>query len=250
MRHSEYIKILLNKRENETKQIDPIHERGESLSSPPGATSLEENRIITEYMEHRNLQQVVSSMPGTKKPILLKKFFKRKRNQQVIVYTNIKADTVEITGKVSAIGRDFVMLTNLKDRIWIPYSAIESANIPAGVPNYDNSHQYFIYDNDLKRKLMTSFGETVSQRDALLQQFFEETLMTNLNSLEGMWVKVLTRNETFYGKIASSSHNGLVLRDFNNEVSIEWESLSMLASIRLFQRLFMICKNLLRGYQN
>jgi ribosome maturation factor RimP len=98
------------------------------LSSPPGAASLEENRIINEYMEHRNLQQVASSIPCTKKQILLKKFFKRKRNQQVIVYSNIKAEQVVITGKVSAIGRDYVMLTNLKERIWIPYSAIESAN--------------------------------------------------------------------------------------------------------------------------
>lgn len=248
LRHSDYIKLLLEKRKEEIRQIDPIHERGDRFTSPPGATSLEENRIITEYMEQRNLHKVINSIPEIKKPILLKKFFKMKRNQQVIIYTNYIAEIMEVTGKVSAVGRDFVMLTNLKNRIWIPYTAIESANIPAGVPNYDNSHQYFIYDNDLKRKLTTDFGETVAKRNVLVQQFFEESLMTNLNNLAGIWVKVVTQGETYFGKISSVSENRLTLGKTSKQMQIDSKSVIQITSLRLLQRLSMVGKNLLMRF--
>jgi len=247
MRHSDYIKILLDKRKSETRKIDPIHERGEFITSPPGATSLEEIRIITEYIEQRNLHKLINSLPEAKKPILLKKFFKMKRNQQVIVYLTIQEDTVEITGKVSAVGRDFVLLTNLKNRIWIPYTAINSANIPTGVPNYDNSHQYFIYDNDLKRNLITNFGETVSKREVLVQQFFEESLMTNLLNVEGMWIKAVTKEKTCFGKIVSASEAGVVLNNGFTQVRIEWSSILLMYSMRLSHRLYMMSKNLLKS---
>ena len=88
------------------------------------------------------------------------------------------------------------MLTNLKKRIWIPYTAIESATIPFGFPSYSNTHQHFIYDNQLQQKLVLQFGETVAKREALIQQFFEESLQTNLNSWKGMWVEVKTAEKS------------------------------------------------------
>lgn len=245
MRHSDYIKVLLEKRLKEKRHIDPIHERGDSITSPPGATSLEENRLIMEYMEQKNLQKVISSIPEAKKPILLRKFFKMKRNQEVMIYISSK-DTQVVSGKVTSVGRDFVLVTNLKDRIWIPYRTIESATVPSGVPNYENSHQNFIYDNDLKRKLITNFGETVSKRDVLIRQFFEESFMTNLKNLEGIWVKAVMDGKTSFGRIRSVSEKGFVLDNGLNRVEIGWTSIQLLYSMRFFHRLYLISKNMFK----
>jgi hypothetical protein len=247
MRHSDYIKVLLDKRKDEIRQIDPIHEVGDRITSPPGATPMEESRFISEYMEQKNLHTVVNAKPEMKKPLLLKKFFKMRRNQEVIIYILSKGDTSEITGKVSAIGRDFVMLTSLKDRIWIPYKAIQSANIPAGVPTYEGAHQNFIYDNDLKKKLTTNFGETVSKRDVLVQQFFEETLMTNLNRWQGGWVKLLTIEKAYWGKIVTASDKSLIIKPLMDPIEIELNQITQIYSMRLLMRLYMAGRKMLKN---
>jgi hypothetical protein len=248
MRHSEYIKVLLEKRKHEIRQIDPIHEAGNHITSPPGAAPLEENKFIANYIEQRNLHTVINAVPELKKPLLLKKFFKMKRNQEVIVYIASNGVTSEITGKVSAIGRDFVMLTNLKDRIWVPYLAIQAANIPAGVPTYENSHQNFIYDNDLKWKLMTNFGETVAKRDVLVQQFFEETLMTNLDKWQGLWVKIYTLEKTYWGKIISASDQRVIIKPLTDHIKIELNQITHIYSMRLLMRLYMMGKNMFKSF--
>lgn len=248
MRHSDYIKVLLDKRKDEIRQIDPIHEVGNRITSPPGATPLEEQRFISDYMEQTNLHTVVNAIPEMKKPLLLKKLFKMKRNQEVIVYIVSQGVTSEIYGRVSAIGRDFVMLTNLKNRIWIPYNAIQSANIPAGIPTYDSAHQNFIYDNDLKRKLTTNFGETVAKRDVLVQQFFEETLMTNLGRWRGVWVKVITIEKAYWGKIISASDKSVMIKPLTDSIEIELNQITHIYSMRLLMRLYMMGKNMLKNF--
>lgn len=248
MRHSDYIKVLLAKRKDENRQIDPIHEVGDRITSPPGATPLEESRFISEYMEQKNLHTVVTAKPELKKSLLLKKFFKMRRNQEVIIYILSKDETCEITGKVSAIGRDFVMLTSLKDRIWIPYKAIQSANIPAGVPTYESAHQNFIFDNDLKTKLTTNFGETVSKREVLVQQFFEETLMTSLDRWQGIWVKVITLKNTYWGKIISASDKSVMIKPLRDSIEIELNQITHIYSMRLLMRLYMMGKNMLKNF--
>jgi ribosome maturation factor RimP len=170
-----------------------------------------------------------------------------RRNQEVIIYILSKGDTSEITGKISAIGRDFVMLTSLKNRIWIPYNAIQSANIPSGVPTYESAHQNFIYDNDLKRKLTTNFGETVSKRDVLVQQFFEETLMTSLDRWQGIWVKVITLENTYGGKIISASDKSVMIKHLKDPIEIELNQITHLYSMRLLMRLYMVGKNILKN---
>lgn len=168
---------------------------------------------------------------------MLKRFFKMKRNQQVVIYSKIADETIHTLGKVSAIGRDFVMVTNLKDRIWLPYHAIESANIPPGVPNFSNSHQYFIYDNDLKRKLLYNFGETVSKRDVLIQQFYEESLATNLRSWKDTWVKIRTDTDTVYGKITDTDKQTLLLSLFNEQTKVDLKHIASVQSIRFLSLL-------------
>ncbi len=184
-----------------------------SFSSPTSAVSEEETRILTEYIAQKNLFKVTNLDESRRKPLVLKQFFKMKRNQQVVV-TSIIGEDIPVTteGKVATIGRDFVMLTDLKKRIWIPYSAIQSATIPFGFPTYSNTHQHFIYDNNLQQKLVLQFGETVAKKDVLIRQFFEESLQTNLHFWKGIWIEIRTADNIFFGKIASVTKADVILR--------------------------------------
>ncbi|EPD54107.1 hypothetical protein MHH33_06320 [Paenisporosarcina sp. FSL H8-0542] len=184
-----------------------------SFSSPTSAVSEEETRILSEYIAQKNLFKVTSQDESRRKVLFLKQFFKMKRNQQVVVSSVIEKDIPLTTeGKVATIGRDFVMLTDLKKRLWIPYRAIQSATIPFGFPTYSNTHQHFIYDNNLQQKLVLQFGETVAKKDVLIRQFFEESLQTNLHSWKGIWVETRTADNIFFGKIASATKADLILQ--------------------------------------
>lgn len=248
MRHSDYIKNLLEERRNEVREVDPIHESGNHITSPPGATTLEENKIIAEFLEQKNLHTLVNAVPEFKKTLILKKFFKMKRNQEVIVYVDYHGKTREISGKVNSIGRDFVILTNLKDRFWLPYQTVISANSPAGVPTYENTHQNFIYDNDLKRKLTTNFGETVAKRDVLIEQFFEESLVSSLDRWRGIWVRVVTPDETVFGRLISVSDEGVVLKPVSSMKQIDFDQIAIITSVRLYIRILMIGKRLMKSF--
>lgn len=184
-----------------------------SFSSPTSAVSEEETRILSEYIAQKNLFKVTSQDESRRKVLFLKQFFKMKRNQQVVVSSVIEKDIPLTTeGKVATIGRDFVMLTDLKKRLWIPYRAIQSATIPFGFPTYSNTHQHFIYDNNLQQKLVLQFGETVAKKDVLIRQFFEESLQTNLHFWKGIWVETRTADNIFFGKIASATKADLILQ--------------------------------------
>lgn len=243
VRLSDYISTLKEKRNKEIIRGDEISEISTELTSPLGATSTEEIRIFNEYMEQVNLLNITKAAPEKKKKILiLRKFFKMKRNQQVIIYSLIGNENIQTFGKVNAIGRDFVMVTNLNERIWLPYHFIESANIPSGIPTFSNSHQYFIYDNDLRRKLLYNFGETVANRDVLKQQFYEESFVTNLKSWRKTWVKIQTDKEILYGKIQSVTPKKLELFFLNEKIEVELKRIVLVKSMRFFNLLFMLGK--------
>ena len=156
-----------------------------------------------------------------------------KKTQKVVVYIEIGEETQKIIGRVNTIGRDFVMLTNINERIWLPYSAVHSANLLTGTPNFTNSHQYIIYDNDLKNKLLYNFGETVSKREELIRQFYEESLVTNLKTWGSIWVKIRTDKETIFGKIQNADHDKLQLTFLNKGTEIKLDQISAIHSIRL-----------------
>lgn len=192
-----------------------------SFSSPTSAVSEEETRILSEYIAQKNLFKVTSQDESRRKVLFLKQFFKMKRNQQVVVSFVIEKDIPLTTeGKVATIGRDFVMLTDLKKRLWIPYRAIQSATIPFGFPTYSNTHQHFIYDNNLQQKLVLQFGETVAKKDVLIRQFFEESLQTNLHFWKGIWVETRTADNIFFGKIGSATKADLILQLSKKKVSV------------------------------
>lgn len=239
MRMDEYNRLLLEQREKETRKKDIINQinltKGEGLTSPTTSTSTEDTRLFMEYTDRANLLNISKSKPEIGKVLALRKFFKTKRNQQVEIYSTCGDKPNYLEGKVSAVGRDFVMITNLKERLWIPYSVIDSANIPFGVPNYSNSHQHYIFDNNLRKNLVSNFGATVSKKDTLRQQFYEETLYTNLSTWKGTWVEVIHgSNKKAIGKIVNAEKTDLLVRSYRNEEVILLSDIHLIKTIRFW----------------
>lgn len=240
LRFNEYVKKLLKNRKkemihkNEKKSSDLNMEIG--LPSPTSAVSSEETRILMEYMGQSNLFNLIAADQSKRKVLTLKKFFRMKRNQQVEVYTNHGDEVIYTEGKVTAIGRDFVTLSNLKHRIWIPFHSISSANTPYGYPNYSNSHQNYLYDNNLRKKLLLNFGETVARKDELIQQFCEESLQTNLQTWKNSWIEVrINESEKVSGKIIEVEKDELVMKTSKNDVRVPIGAIKYIQSLRLLQ---------------
>ncbi|WP_245618106.1 hypothetical protein [Domibacillus tundrae] len=214
------------------KQAQAVHMQ--AFSSPTSSAPEHETRILTEYISMQNLVNIAEHNEALRKTLFLKKFFMVKRNQFVSVSSLIKKNQTKISeGKVDAIGRDFVLLTNLKKRIWIPYTAIHEATIPFGYPNYSSPHQHFIYDNDLQRKLVLEFGETVCKKQALIQQFFQESLQTSLSSWKGTWVEVRTPEQRTSGKISETTAKELILHSFKTKKMVLLKDIQYISTIRM-----------------
>ena len=151
-------------------------------TSPASSLPLHELKMLQEYIHGANLQNLGVILPNSKKQLILIKFFKMKKNQLVEVYSRNGEEVIHTIGKVNTVGRNFVMLKTLFTRIWIPYAAIHSAKSPFGIPDVPNVHQHNVIDTELRRKLLQNFGEVVSGKEVLRQQFYEELLETNLKS--------------------------------------------------------------------
>jgi hypothetical protein len=210
-------------------------EENEPLTSPHSAMSDEELRVFLPYMHSQNAFLVTKQIPDRKKNLMLRMFLRSKRNQIAVIRmhehpVNKEVRGLELSGKVSAVGRDFVLLTTLRKKIWIPYTFVHSANIPTGVPDYSNSYQQVIYDNKLKQKLLLGFANTVKNRDELIQQFYEESLQTNLIKWIGTTVSILTtENGLTFGKIIEVNEHKALLSLLGTKKS------ALLSSIRMIE---------------
>ena len=153
-----------------------------AYTSPASSLPLHELKMLQEYIHGANLQNLGAILPNSKKQLILIKFFKMRKNQLVEVYSRNGEEVIHTIGKVNTVGRDFVMLKTLFTRIWIPYATIHSAKSPFGVPDVPSVHQHIVFDVELRNKLLVNFGEVVSRKEELRQQFYEELLETNLNS--------------------------------------------------------------------
>ena len=153
-----------------------------AYTSPASSLPLHELKMLQEYIHGVNLQNLGTKLPQSKKQMILMKFLKMKKNQLVEVYSRNGEEVIHTIGKVNTVGRNFVMLKTLFTRIWIPYAAIHSAKSPFGIPDVPNVHQHNVIDTELRRKLLQNFGEVVSGKEVLRQQFYEELLETNLKS--------------------------------------------------------------------
>ena len=165
--------------------------KGEAgYTSPASSLPLHELKMLQETIHGMNLQNLGQKIPHSKQQMVLLKFFKSKKNQLVEVYSRNGEEVLHTVGKVNVIGRNFVMLKTLFTRIWIPYTAIHSAKSPFGLPDVPGTHQHVIIDQELRRKLLTNFGQTVAGKEVLRQQFYEEYLETNLKSWHGTFLTI------------------------------------------------------------
>lgn len=220
-----------------------------AFSSPTSNGPDEQTRVLTDYIGQKNLFKIAGIHEPIRKSLTLKKFFKSKRNQQVVIASRGEMDDcLETEGKVAAIGRDFVMLTNLQKRIWIPFTYIETANIPFGFPSYSNTHQHHLYDNHLQKRLTLRFGETVNEREALVQQFFEESFRTNFLSWKGTRVEVISREETVSGKIVNTTKSELELTSFGTVRKIPLENIRFVSTFSFVSYLKKELRTLLRSW--
>lgn len=211
----------------------------EGFTSPASSRPSYELKMLQQYIHGVNLQQLSEHLPDRKKQIMLIKFLKHKRNQQVEIFYKVGEEIQGALGKVNSVGRDFVILTTLGERIWIPYDNIESAQTPFGVPEVSSTHQHIVFDDNLRQKLLTDFGKTVAGQDALKQQFFEETFETNLRTWKGTRVTVVTRDKAVIGKIVESK-SGQVTLDrglmaFGQKTVLTMTEIQYIRSVRAMQ---------------
>ncbi|CAM4462030.1 hypothetical protein [Paenibacillus tarimensis] len=168
----------------------------------PSASSsmpLHELMLRKESRHDLNLQQLSQAIPGKRNDLNLLQFFKHRRYQQVVVSWSSCDEQQESRGKVVLIGRNFVILSNLLQRFWLPFSVIKSAYIPYDLPNLSSSsHQHVVFDHRLRRQLMNDFGKTVSGRYELVSRFYEQSLQGYLKSFEGKWLRVQTSAGSSY----------------------------------------------------
>jgi ribosome maturation factor RimP len=246
IRLSEYLNKL-NESEVENSK-NPSQQKIE-LTSPHSAMSDEELRVFLPYMHGRNAFLVTEKIPERKKNLMLRIFLRSKRNQYVEVKQKYEKNKIEFqkenTGKVTAVGRDFVMLTTVRKKRWLPFTYIESANVLSGFPDYTNSYSQVYYDNDLKKKLRTQFATTVASKDELIQQFYEETLFTNLKKWRGTNVLIATvQNDFLYGKLSSISENSLTITSLTFKNEIPLSSIVMMETVSPMKTLFYVIKNI------
>ncbi len=190
----------------------PDLKKEEGYTSPASSLPAHELKMLQEYIHSVNLQNLGNRLPHARQQMLLLKFFKSKKNQQVEMYSRNGEEVIHTLGKVSVVGRDFVMLRTLLTRIWIPYTSIHSAKSPFGVPDIPGTHQNIVIDEELRRKLLTNFAETVAEKEALRQQFYEELLETNMKTWIGSKLTVYA-GSNFSGKLRGVKQGKLIFKD-------------------------------------
>lgn len=223
----------------------PELKKNDGFTSPASARPLHELKMLQEYIHSANLNNLGATLPNSKQQMILLKFFKSKKNQQVEVYSRHHDEVIHTIGKVAVVGRDFVMLRTLFTRIWIPYAHIHSAKTPFGLPDVPGTHQHVVIDGELRRKLLTNFAVTVAQKETLRQQFFEELLETNLKVWMGTRLTIYS-DTILPGKIRNVSKGKLELNEKNIRIcSIHYIKQTRFTSFfqRLFAKYFHTSKN-------
>lgn len=217
-------------------------------TSPASPRPLHELKMLQEYIHGANLQNLGAVLPNRKKQLILIKFLKSKKNQVVEIYSKTGEEVIHTIGKVTTIGRDFVMIQTLFTRFWIPFAAIQTAKSPFGLPDIPGSHQQVVIDEELRRKLLTNFGEVVSGKQTLRQQFFEELLETNLKSWKGTNLTIHT-SKIYNGKLKEVSAGQLLLSKQEKKIPIKnINYMKQTRFISFIQRIF--SKNFFRKKSN
>lgn len=233
--------------EHAFEKRNPELEKDNRYTSPASALPLYELKMLQEYIHDGNLQNLGKSLPLFKKNLMLNKFFKHNRFRQVEVFSTLKADIVHSIGKVHVVGRDFVQIKTLFQRIWIPYSVIQTAKSPFGIPDISNSHQHINYDPELRRKLLTQFGNVVSEKEDLRQQFFEQLLETNLRYRKGYRLKVFLESKEVKGRLTEAKSGKLYLKNSKMVEMVPIREIQLIKQIRFFSSLTSMFKDLIKS---
>ncbi|MEI4802139.1 hypothetical protein ACIGHG_09285 [Bacillus sp. NPDC077411] len=234
---------IMKVRDEESLVLDYKEKRGEGYTSPASALPTHELKMLQEYMHGANLKVLGECLPERKQVMMLMKFFKHKRYQRVEIFSNRGGGSVHTLAKVNEIGRDFVVLTTLTERIFIPYTAIQSANIPYAIPNVSTSHQHLIYDETLRKKLMLQFGKTVAEQVNLKQQFFEQAFMNHLQLWEGMYIKLYDQKEMYTGRITKVTNKYIHLKKRSKTEVILIKDITFINIMRVFA----MCAGFIKG---
>ncbi|ETT83479.1 hypothetical protein [Bacillus mycoides] len=214
--------------------LDYKEKKGEGYTSPASALPTHELKMLQEYMHGVNLKVLGECLPERKQAMMLMKFFKHKRYQRVEIFSNRGGNSLQTIAKVNEIGRDFVLLTTLMERILIPYTAIQNANIPYAIPNISTSHQHLTYDETLRKKLMLQFGKTVAEQVNLKQQFFEQAFKNHLQLWEGMYIKLYDQKEVYTGRITKVTNEYVYLKKRSNTQEIVIRDITYIHIMRIF----------------
>ena len=216
---------------------NPELKKEDRYTSPASSLPLHELKMLQEYIHSVNLQNLGTLRPSYKQQMILIKFFKSKKNQLVEVYSRSGEEVIHTVGKVSVVGKNFVILRTLFKRFWIPYSVIHSTKSPFGIPDVPGTHQHTVVDEELRRKLLTNFGVTVAGKEVLKQQFFEELLETNLKSWKGTKLKIFS-DQVIIGKIRDV-HSGKVFLKDNRSIPInKINYIQQFRFVSFFEKLF------------
>ncbi|HDR7598898.1 hypothetical protein CN957_06315 [Bacillus cereus] len=227
-------KDIIKVRDKDRLVFDYREKREEGYTSPASALPTHELKMLQEYMHGANLKVLGECLPERKQVMMLMKFFKHKRYQRVEVFSNRGGSSLHTVAKVNEIGRDFVVLTTLMERIFIPYTAIQNANIPYAIPNISTSHQHLIYDENLRKKLMLQFGKTVAEQVNLKQQFFEEAFMNHLQLWEDTYIKLYDKKEVYTGRITKVTNEHVYLKKRSNTQEIAIRDITYINIMRIF----------------
>ena len=216
---------------------NPELKKEDRYTSPASSLPLHELKMLQEYIHSVNLQNLGTLRPSYKQQMILIKFFKSKKNQLVEVYSRNGEEVVHTIGKVSVVGKNFVILRTLFKRFWIPFFVIHSTKSPFGIPDVPGTHQHTVVDDELRRKLLTNFGVTVAGKEVLKQQFFEELLETDLKSWKGTKLKIFS-DQVIIGKIRDV-HSGKVFLKDNRSIPInKINYIQQFRFVSFFEKLF------------
>ncbi|WP_227394893.1 hypothetical protein [Jeotgalibacillus aurantiacus] len=206
----------------------------QAFTSPAGNGTTEQIRLQEEYLALANAFLLAKHQPEKGRIRLLKTFLKEKRNQQVEIRLHAER---AVRGKVSDVGRDFLILTSLLERVWIPYTAVKEATLPFDSPDFDTTHQQILFDNDLRKKLLRNFGATVSRRSKLRELFYEESLMTSLNRWKGHWFKAEIKGGViFSGRLEEAGEDSIVLKGIGQRKTLLYKELQTIRKARFYQK--------------
>ncbi|TRZ39953.1 hypothetical protein CEQ21_03145 [Niallia circulans] len=209
--------------------------RGEGYTSPPSTMPAHELKLLRAYMEGVNLKHIGQSLPHYKKSIMLLSFLKGRRNQQTKVHAHVCGEVNELLGRVSVVGRDFVALTTVTERFWIPYSVIESASVPYGISDMPNNHQQVVYDDTLRKKLLNDFSSTILKNDVLKRQFYEEALHVHLQAWTKTKITVFASGKDYKGKLINVSSGKMTLKERKELSVIDMKDIHLLKRSTPFQ---------------